>query len=66
MKLLVLAAVGALAAGVLYHEEISEYLSEVAENASDSTGGYASVDTVSQIGQSTNNMFGRVGNALDR
>lgn len=66
MKLFVLFAVAALVVGGIYHTEVSQYFADRAEGPSQSGGTMSPVGAIQGMGNSSNALMGKVGNALDR
>lgn len=63
MKLLVLFTVAALTVGGIYHTEVSQYFADLTEGSFNSGG---AVGSMQGMGNSSNDLMGGVGNALDR
>jgi len=65
MKFFVLLIAAAVIAGVVYHEEITDYVADVS-NGSYGASGPSLVGTVQSVGSKSSAAFGSVGKAFGR
>lgn len=66
MKLFVFLIFAALIAGVVFHEEISDYAAGFSGGSYGSGGGSSIIGSVQSVGDKSSAAFGRVGNAFGR